>query len=346
MTPGSFTFTTGSGADTTHQQLRQRLRERPDQRRHQCCAEDVLRQADQPDQHQTGTLLMYNGDSGKYINGTVTVAPNGMSATFTPAVSAAAQYLLPPLSGGRQLRCGWITPTTGAYLNGINTYFTTGNGADLTAANRGVCLAGQQRHGCSVERADRGAIQLAGQPGYGEPASITVTPSGGSPIAGTATLASDLVTLTFVPTTTACARHCVHGAVNRLQDVVGNVGAAFSSYLHDRDLHCADQRLDGLQRRRAADHRQQHGRRQLELCSSGWPARIIRSDPTTCSPRGPMHGPAQPLRDCWAGRYRLVRRMGSQRTDFRLDRHQPEQRHGQHAWRLFHNLQYLRSLRA
>ena len=34
----------------------------------------------------TGTLLMYNGDSGKYINGTVTVAPNGMSATFTPTV--------------------------------------------------------------------------------------------------------------------------------------------------------------------------------------------------------------------------------------------------------------------
>ena len=38
VTPGSFTFTTGSGADTAHQQREQRHRERPDQRRHQCCA--------------------------------------------------------------------------------------------------------------------------------------------------------------------------------------------------------------------------------------------------------------------------------------------------------------------
>src|SRR5208337_1592954 len=82
----------------------------------------------------SSTLLLYNSDSGKYINGTVQVAPNGMSATFTPAVP-----LLPDTYYRLYMAWGYydadsFAPTnSGAYLNGINPYFTTGNGSDLVA---------------------------------------------------------------------------------------------------------------------------------------------------------------------------------------------------------------------
>jgi hypothetical protein len=58
---------------------------------------------------------------------------------------------------------------------------------------------------------------------------ITVTPSGGSAITGTASLASDLVTLFFVPTNVLAPATVYTVQVSGYQDVVGNVGADFSS---------------------------------------------------------------------------------------------------------------------
>jgi hypothetical protein len=49
---------------------------------------------------------------------------------------------------------------------------------------------------------------------------ITVTPSGGSAIAGTATLASDLVTLTFVPSSTLAPATIFTVQVSGYQDVI------------------------------------------------------------------------------------------------------------------------------
>jgi hypothetical protein len=57
---------------------------------------------------------------------------------------------------------------------------------------------------------------------------ITVTPSGGSAISGTASLASDLVTLFFTPATTLVPSTNYAVQVSGYQDVVGNVGATRS----------------------------------------------------------------------------------------------------------------------
>jgi hypothetical protein len=57
---------------------------------------------------------------------------------------------------------------------------------------------------------------------------ITVTPSGGSAISGTATLASDLVTLFFAPTNVLAPATQFTVQVSGYQDVIGNVGTTRS----------------------------------------------------------------------------------------------------------------------
>ena len=58
---------------------------------------------------------------------------------------------------------------------------------------------------------------------------LTVTPSGGSAIAGTATLASDLVTFTFVPQTALAPGKVYTVSVSGESDMVGNAGVSFTS---------------------------------------------------------------------------------------------------------------------
>ena len=59
--------------------------------------------------------------------------------------------------------------------------------------------------------------------------SITVTPSGGSAIAGTVTLASDGTTLTFVPAAALTASKAYNVSVGGFNDVQGNSVTTFTS---------------------------------------------------------------------------------------------------------------------
>src|SRR4029077_15968472 len=59
--------------------------------------------------------------------------------------------------------------------------------------------------------------------------SITVTPSGGSPVAGTVTLASDGVTLTFVPSAPLAPSKLHNVSVSGFKDTEGNTVTTFSS---------------------------------------------------------------------------------------------------------------------
>lgn len=58
---------------------------------------------------------------------------------------------------------------------------------------------------------------------------VTVTPSGGSAIAGTTTLASDQVTITFVSTSSLLGNKVYAVQFAGFKDQVGNVGATFNS---------------------------------------------------------------------------------------------------------------------
>jgi hypothetical protein len=228
VAPGSFTFTTGSGADTATNNAGSNVVNGQTNVGTNVAPKMFYAKPINPININTGTLQLYNGDSGKYINGTVTVAPNGMSATFTPAVPLLPNTYYRLYQAGGYYDADGYTPTnTGAYLNGLNTYFTTGNGSDLVAPDV-----------ASISPTDTAtAVPLNAEVvvHFNSPIDpdavngiMTVTPSGGSAISGTTSLASDLVTLFFVPSRLLAPGTQYTVQLSGYQDVIGNVGTTHS----------------------------------------------------------------------------------------------------------------------
>jgi hypothetical protein len=229
IVPGSFTFTTGSGSDTAANNPSSDIVNNQTNVGTNVAPVMFYSKPVNALYINTSTLLMYNSDSGKYINGTVTIAPNGMSATFTPTYPLLPNtYYRFYQAAGYYDMDGNPLSNTGAYLNGLNTYFTTGNGSDLTPP--AVAAISPANNSTTVPLNAQVIVKFS-SPIDPDAVSniITVTPSGGSAISGTATLASDLVTLFFVPTTSLAPTTVYTVQVSGYQDVVGNVGAPFSS---------------------------------------------------------------------------------------------------------------------
>ena len=119
-------FTTGSGADTTTNGVGDDFENNQTNLGTNFAPQVEFSKPINPIDINTGTLLLYNGDSGKYVGGVVTVTPNGMSATFTPTYP-----LLPNTYYYLHMSSGYYD-MDGNYLNGNNAYFTTGAGTDTT----------------------------------------------------------------------------------------------------------------------------------------------------------------------------------------------------------------------
>ena len=230
VTPGSFTFTTGSGPDTTTNNVSAiNFGNYQTNIGTNFAPQVVYSKPINPININTSTLQLYNADSGKYINGTVTVAPNGLSATFTPAVPLLPDtYYRLYQAWGYYDADGYTPNSTGAYINGGDWYFTTGNGADLVAPDVAAISPANTASGVPLNAQ---VIVHFDSPLDPDAVSniITVTPSGSSAISGTASLASDLVTLFFVPTNVLAPATVYTVQVSGYQDMVGNVGTAFSS---------------------------------------------------------------------------------------------------------------------
>jgi hypothetical protein len=229
VTPGSFTFTTGNGSDTVTNNASSDIANYQTNIGTNVAPQFWYVKPINPININAGTIMLYNADSGKYINGTVTVAPNGMSATFTPTVPLLPDtYYRLYQAGGYYDADGYTPNSTGAYLNGLNTYFTTGNGSDLVAPS--VASVSPANIATAVPLNAQVIVHFS-SPIDPDAVSniITVTPSGGSAINGTVTLASDLVTLFFEPTSALAPTTVYTVAVSGYQDVVGNVGSSFSS---------------------------------------------------------------------------------------------------------------------
>jgi hypothetical protein len=224
LVPGLFTFNTGSGPDTVTNNPATDFNGLTNVGTNFAPTITYSKPVNPIDIFSTwdaGTLLLYNNDSGKYEAGTVTVAPNGLSATFTPSIP------LLPDTYYRLYQAGGNYDADGNTLNGINSYFTTGSGADLTSPT--VSLVSPASGATSVPLNSQILVRFSSAINSNNTNVITVTPSGGSPIAGTATLASDLVTLTFVPAVQLQGGTVYTVAVSGYTDVVGNLGTAFSS---------------------------------------------------------------------------------------------------------------------
>jgi len=224
LTPGSFTFTTGSGADTAQNYTGADFIYGETNVGTNFAPKLAYTKPINPIDINTGTLLLYNADSGKYVQGTVTVAPNGMSATFTPTYP-----LLPDTYYYVHQSCGNYD-MDGNYLNCNNWYFTTGPATDTTPPS--VASVSPAYSATSVPLNAQVTVHFS-EPiqelTQGSAYTITVTPSGGSAIAGTANLASDLVTLTFVPTDYLAPSTQYTVQVSNYTDMAGNAGATFTS---------------------------------------------------------------------------------------------------------------------
>jgi hypothetical protein len=228
VTSGSFTFSTGSGSDTVTNGAGSDIANYQTNIGTNVAPQVLFSKPVNPLYVNSSTVQLYNSDSGKYINGTVVVAPNAMSATFTPAVPLLPDtYYRLYMAWGYYDADGSVLYNNGAYLNGINTYFTTGNGADLTAPD--VASISPANTAASVPLNAQVIVHFTSPI---DPAVvsniITVTPSGGSAINGTVSLASDLVTLFFVPSTTLASATVYTVQLSGYQDVIGNVGTTRS----------------------------------------------------------------------------------------------------------------------
>jgi hypothetical protein len=219
---GSFTFNTGTGADTAQNYTGSDIVNGLTNVGTNVAPMVTYSKPIDPLDINTSTLQMYNNDSGKYINGLVTIAPNGLSAIFTPTVP------LLPDTYYRLYQAWGNYDADGNYLNGINTYFTTGSGSDLVAP--GVASISPANAAPGVPLNAQVIVKFTSPVNPDTIAStITVTPSGGSAIAGTATLASDLVTLFFAPQTALVPSKLYTVHITGYADVIGNVGNPFSS---------------------------------------------------------------------------------------------------------------------
>jgi len=157
VTPGSFTFTTGSGSDTTNNNAYSDIVNGQTNIGTNAAPVMFYSKPINPIDINTSTLLLYNNDGGKYINGTVTVAPNGLSVS-----AAVAQHLLPALSVRWLLRRRWIhnqqhrrVPERPQHLLHHRQRFRSGR------ARRGFDLACQWRHCCAAKRAGHCTLHFA-----------------------------------------------------------------------------------------------------------------------------------------------------------------------------------------
>ncbi|HEX4004971.1 MAG TPA: Ig-like domain-containing protein [Acidobacteriaceae bacterium] len=221
LAPGTFNFKTGSGPDTTQNSTSTNLQQNQTNVGTNIIPQVTYSKQIDPIDINTGTLLLYNNDSGKYIQGTVNVAPNGLSATFTP------QYPLLPNTAYHFHQAWGNYDADGVYLNGLDDYFTTGTGIDTSAPT--VALVSPANASTGIPLNAQVVVRFSGAINPANTNVITVTPSGGSAINGIATLSSDLVTLTFAPTDGLQGNTSYTVDVSGYTDLIGNVGTTFTS---------------------------------------------------------------------------------------------------------------------
>lgn len=126
LTPGSFNFTTGAGPDTANSGASPNFYSGQPNIGTNFTARMTYSKPVNPITINTSNLIVYNVDSGKYVLGTVAVAPDGLSATFTPTLP------LLPQTGYYFYQGDCYCDMNGNYLYGSKTFSVTGTGSATT----------------------------------------------------------------------------------------------------------------------------------------------------------------------------------------------------------------------
>jgi hypothetical protein len=170
-------------------------------------------------------LVLYNQVDSPYPNIvvpiTVTVAANRLSATIVPSAP-----LLP--EGSYQLYLCGYTDIAGNNGNCFSANFWTGTSSVTSPVTVATITPGNGQTGVPLNAQVVALMSNEIDPTSVTNRAITVTPSGGSAIGGTVTLASDGVTLTFVPTVALTATTAYSVSVGGFNDIDGNAVGGFT----------------------------------------------------------------------------------------------------------------------
>ncbi len=176
--------------------------------------------------YYNGSVVLRNSATNQWVPATVSMSTNRMTATLTPTSPLA------PITT-YQLYVNYYQCLYDVAGNcGINDYagtFITGSGSDTTHATVSTISPVNAQTGVPLNAQVIAVMSDSVDPTTISNSSITVTPSGGGAIAGTVTLASDGVTLTFVPTAALTASTVYSVSVGGFNDVQGNSVTTFAS---------------------------------------------------------------------------------------------------------------------
>ncbi len=164
-----------------------------------------------------GNLNLVYNDTGVIVPTTVTVSADRLSATLTPSAP-----LLPNIYYNVSL-CYYYcyTDIAGNPGNGINSTFFTGTSTDTTATTVSTINPSNTQTGVPLNAQITAVMSDDIDPTTVGNSSITLK-QGSTNIPGTVTLANDGVTLTFVPTAALTASKVYNVSVGGFKDTEGN----------------------------------------------------------------------------------------------------------------------------
>ena len=174
--------------------------------------------------YNQGSVELLNTATNQFVPVTVTMSTDRLTATMTPT-SALAPNTQYQLYIGQTVNYYDVAGNSGVAYTGN---FTTGSGTVTAQTKVSTIVPTNGQTTVPLNAQIIAVMSDSIDPTTVTNSSITVTPSGGSPIAGTVTLATDGVTLTFAPSAPLTSKTVYNVSVSGFNDVQGNVVASFS----------------------------------------------------------------------------------------------------------------------
>jgi hypothetical protein len=173
-----------------------------------------------------GSIEMYNANlNNQFVPATVSMDSLRVTATITPTSA-----LLPNTEYVLDIGCSVSYYDTAGNYGSCNTYsFITAGGGDTSHATVSTISPANAQTGVPLNANIIAVMSDEIDPVTISNSSITVTPSGGSAISGTVSLAADGVTITFVPSAALTASKVYNVSVGGFNDVQGNSVTTFTS---------------------------------------------------------------------------------------------------------------------
>jgi hypothetical protein len=173
----------------------------------------------------SGSVVLYNQATGQFVPATVIMSADRTTATLTPTAP-----LTPNTSYAFEVSYQeYCYDVAGNYSNYYYGTFVTGTGSDTTHATVSTISPVNAQTGVPLNPQIIAVMSDTVDPTTITNSSITLTPQGGSAIAGTVTLASDGVTLTYVPSVVLSASTVYNVSVGGFNDAQSNPVTTFTS---------------------------------------------------------------------------------------------------------------------